>query len=358
MSGFSESVIEEALVRARSSDYFTAPHLADDLDRLLAEQGDACAAVADDSSAGLERLYLVGSGGSYADVLGVKYTLDGLLTTPVEAVASYELLWREPRSLNEHSLAAFVSLSGETEDTVAALRHAKSRGARTLALVRHAESTLARESDLAIAFDSAACYEAPVSLLMLVGCRLAERQGCGGEADALRTSLHTVPSILRQILPVEEAAAAAKAEAFLHATHMAVVGAGPLSSLAYKVALTVLMENVRIAGSWWDASEFRHGPAEALERLRPDMMFLLGTDASRDMTERTLVFCEEHGARTLVYDAAQHAPGLHPQLTGLVLNALTQCFVVHSAVRRGILDLDDRVFMGRNVLAAGGATWP
>lgn len=357
MTGFADSVVEEALALARASDYFTAPRLADDLDRLLAEQGGACDAVADDASAGLERLYLVGSGGSYADVLGVKYTLDGLLATPVEAVASYELLWREPRGLDERALAAFVSLSGETEDTVAALRYARSRKARTLAVVRDADSTLAREADAAIAFDSAACYEAPVALLLLVGCRLAEQQG-GREADTLRTSLRTVPAILRQILPVEEAAAAAKAEEFLHATHMAVVGAGPLSSLAYKVALTVLMENVRIAGSWWDASEFRHGPAEALERIRPDMMFLLGTDASREMTERTLAFCEEHGARTLVYDAAQHAPSLHPQLTGLVLNALTQCFVVHSAVRRGILDLDDRVFMGHNVLAVGGARWP
>jgi len=87
------------------------------------------------------------------------------------------------------------------------------------------------------------------------------------------------------------------------------------------------------------------------------MLFLVGTDQSREMTLRALDFCRAHGARTLVYDAADY-PGVNPLLTGLVLNPLIQWFEVYSAILRGILDLDERVFMGHNVLTSGGARWP
>ncbi len=66
------------------------------------------------------------------------------------------------------------------------------------------------------------------------------------------------------------------------------MGGGPLYGLAYKFALTVFMENIRTHGSIIESAEFRHGPAEMLERQRPDMAFLLGTDESRALTERSL----------------------------------------------------------------------
>ncbi|MDX6567150.1 MAG: fructoselysine 6-phosphate deglycase, partial [Gaiellales bacterium] len=57
------------------------------------------------------------------------------------------------------------------------------------------------------------------------------------------------------------------------------------------------------------------------------------------------------------FDVADY-PGLHPLLAPFVLKVPLQWFVVYSALLRGIDDLDERVLMGRNVLAAGGATWP
>ena len=59
----------------------------------------------------------------------------------------------------------------------------------------------------------------------------------------------------------------------------------------------------------------------------------------------------------VVYDVADY-PGLHPLLAPFVMKVPLQWMVVHSALLRGILDLDDRVFMGRNVLSKGGARWP
>jgi fructoselysine-6-P-deglycase FrlB-like protein len=86
-----------------------------------------------------------------------------------------------------------------------------------------------------------------------------------------------------------------------------------------------------------------------------DAMVLLGTDASRTTAETTLAFLESQGARTLVFDAAAYGE-IHPLLTPLLLNSLTQWFVVYSAILRGITDLDARVFMGHGVLS--DAPWP
>ena len=60
--------------------------------------------------------------------------------------------------------------------------------------------------------------------------------------------------------------------------------------LAYKFGLTVFMENMRMDGSVIESAEFRHGPAEMLDRRSADLAVLVGTDESREMTWRTLDF--------------------------------------------------------------------
>jgi len=95
-----------------------------------------------------------------------------------------------------------------------------------------------------------------------------------------------------------------------------------------------------------------------LERQRLDIEALVGTDASRDVTLRSIRVAEENGVCVPVLDAADH-PGLHPLLAPFVPLVPLQWFTVWSALMRGITDLDDRVFMGRRVLATGpDATWP
>ena len=354
-----DEVIREALGRARESDYFTGARIARELEDFLGRRGAECRALADLIDASTP-VFLVGSGGSYANALGAKYIWDRLLPNRVEAVPSYELIWRRPVALRQGAVAIFNSLSGETEDTVAALREASGRGARTVALVRDADSTLGREADVTVPYEHAFCYEGPVVGMTLTATELARRAGgdAAAEAEALDVSLAALPGVLGPAVERELVDAEAKAAQFLNSTHLYVIGAGPLSSLAYKVALTVVMENIRIGGTYCDASEFRHGPAEALERVNPDVMMLLGTDESRALSLRTLETLERGGGRILRYDAAAYGPEVHPLLTGLLLNSLTQCFVVHSALRRGILDLDARVLMGHGVLAADGAGWP
>ena len=135
------------------------------------------------------------------------------------------------------------------------------------------------------------------------------------------------------------------------------LAAGPLYGLAYKFALTVFMENMRVHGSVIESSEFRHGPAEMLERQRATLFVLLGDDDSRAMSERAIDTGTKYGSRVEVLDIRSYG-ALHPLLAPLVLLIPLQWFVVYSALLRGILDMDERVLMGRGILATGGARWP
>lgn len=348
-----ESLVEQSL----QSELFTSPRLAADLRRFLDEHRPAVLALAARAhERGVRTVYFTGSGGSWSAMYSGKYLADRFSTLASDAILSYELTWRDPARLGPDALVFLASYSGETEDTVAALRHAQAAGAWTVGLTNRADSTIATEADEAIAYSSAALYAMPMAAVSLFALEYARLEGSEEAAEVL-AAFDALPAIIERAFESERAWGLETARELLPAQTLYCVGAGPLYGLAYKFALTVFMENIRTHGSIIESAEFRHGPAEMLERQRADMVFLLGTDASRAMTLRSLEFAREQGARTVVLDAADH-DALHPLLAPFVLKVGLQWLVVHSALLRGILDLDERVYMGHQVLAQGGARWP
>lgn len=346
---------------ARTSELFTAPHLEADLPRFLEEHGDRIRQLARRTAAGeFEHVFFVGSGGSWANMYTGKYLLDRLTRVTSDVLTSYELVWRNPPRLGSRALVFLASYSGATEDTLAALRHANSRGAHTVAIARRRPSPMAAEAAELLDYDSPALYIMPLAAVTLFALELALQVETPkrDEVEAALAQLPQLPAILGRAYRDGEPAALAQARRFLSSTSLTVLAAGPLYGLGYKFALTVFMENIRVNGSIIEAAELRHGPAEALERQRLDIVALLGTDESRELTLRAIRIAEDNGARVLVLDAADYA-GLQPLLAPFVLLVPLQWFTVYSALLRGITDLDERVLMGHGVLAAGpDATWP
>jgi fructoselysine 6-phosphate deglycase len=345
------------VARARESLYFSGARIDSDLTEFLATHADACEELGREYGRTPGPLFLVGSGGSFAAMQTAKYMLDRLLDVNIQVLTSYELIWRQPRSLDRDALVVVASYSGETEDAVAAVRYAQAQGARTIGIVGRGESTLVREADAAVLYESAAIYEIPIVALLLFAVGLVEGTPAANGALALRKDLNELPDVLRRTLPKEQSQAEQRARLLLRAQHVFVLGAGPMSPLAYKLAMSVFMENIRIAATFCDSAEWRHGPAEALERLRGTFIVLLGTDPSREISQRAIDFCKSQGSDVSIYDAAAFGK-LNPLLAPLVMNSHTQWLIVYSAILRGILDLDARVFMGHHVLAIGGAGWP
>jgi fructoselysine-6-P-deglycase FrlB-like protein len=348
--------LDEYVARAKESLYFSGAKVDAHVRAFLNDQAEACEAIGRSEFRDARHLYLVGSGGSFAALQTAKYVLDAFLEQPTDVMPSYELVWRAPERLGPSSLVVLASYSGETEDTLKAQRYAHRRGARTVAIVGQSHSTMAREADLVIPYASGAIFEVPILALILAAAAATE-QRAGQLVDDLRVGINLLPEILTQVLRVEEQRAEQRARDWLHAQHVYVLATGPLAPLAYKLAMSVVMENVRIGATFSDACEWRHGPAEAMERMRGDFIVLLGTDDSREMCVRTIDFCRARGSSVMVYDAEEYA-AVHPLLVPLVMNSVSQWFIVYSAILRGITDLDERVFMGRHILAEDGAGWP
>ena len=350
--------IDQLVSNARQSTLFTAPVLGPDLERFLNQQGDAIRQLARRAVVeNVQHIYWAGSGNSWVNLFSGKYLLDRFTDIPSDVLVSYELVWRDPARLNSNAWVFVASFSGATEDTLVALRHANSRGAHTIAIVNQADSLMGQEASEVIAYNSKALYILPLAAAYLFALEVARLKGVGS-AEGIISDLNALPPLLSRQYVDEESKAKELAEEFLSEKIFYTLGSGPLYGLAYKFGLTVFMENMRVHGSFMDATEFRHGPVEMLEREKPAMVFLIGTDESRPLVERVLDLAQTHGAHTLSYDMANY-PGIHPLLAPFVLMIPLQWFAVYSALLRGITDLDERVFMGRGLMGKGkGVTWP
>ena len=346
---------------ARDSELFTSPRLEAELPRFLDDHREEIRALARRVASGdFDHVYFVGSGGSWSNMFTGKYLLDRLTRVTSDVLTSYELVWRDPPRLGARSLVFLASYSGATEDTLAAFRHANTRGAHTVVMARRRSSPMATEADEVLDYDSTALYIMPLAAVTLFGLELAVLTDSPkrAEAESALAQLDDLPARLGRIYRESEGPALEWARRFLSSTMLYVLAAGPNFGIGYKFALTVFMENIRVNGSIIEAGELRHGPVEAFERQRVDIVALLGTDESRELTKRSIQVAEDNGARVLVLDVADY-PGLHPLLAPFVLLVPLEWFTVYSAILRGITDLDERVFMGRRLLAAGpDATWP
>ncbi|HEY2788195.1 MAG TPA: SIS domain-containing protein [Gaiellales bacterium] len=347
--------LEQLVEVALGSELFSAPHLEADLTRFM---GDGAAQMRELAArcraAGTQQMYFVGSGGSWASMWSGKLLCDRFVPVAADVSLSYDLIWRAPRRLGPDAVVFVASYSGQTEDTLEALRFAKSRGARTVALVGKADTLIGAEADEALVYASPGLYSLPLAAVTTFVCEWGRLEGDEAAAGVL-DALAGIPAQVGEAFVSTRARGRELALELASSELIYCLAAGPLYGLAYKFGLTVFMENMRVHSSVIESTEFRHGPAEMLDRHSPDMIFLLGQDGSRTISERSARVAAEHGARVRVFDAYSH-PDVHPLLQPFVFKVALQWFIVYSTLVRGISDLDDRALMGHQVLS--GAGWP
>lgn len=157
----------------------------------------------------LEKIYIVGCGTAYhAGVVG-KYIIEKLARIPVEVDLASEFRYRDPM-INDKNLVIIISQSGETIDTLFALREAKKKGARILSIVNVVGSTITRESDDVlytwagpeIAVASTKAYNTQLSALYLVALHFAYERGTISQEFYMKTinGLLDMPRVIEQVL--------------------------------------------------------------------------------------------------------------------------------------------------------------
>ena len=158
---------------------------------------------------GVSRIFIVACGSSYHVGMVSKYNWERLLRRPVEVCLASEFRYCDPL-VDDHSLVIFISQSGETLDTMAALREAKRRGGRTLAVVNVVGSSIAREADDVlytwagpeIAVATTKAYSTQLVLMDLIALYLGDLLGTieKTEYDTILHELEVLPEKLERVL--------------------------------------------------------------------------------------------------------------------------------------------------------------
>lgn len=297
------------------------------------------------------RVWFIGGGASLAAMHGGAYLLERFTGVPAAVATGWQFLSRAPLAVDEHATVVLASYSGETPEVLEAKRFAESRGARTIAVTNTSATPLAQGAGAVLDFQSKAVFTAPLAICYALAAGVMEARGESPEASrALRSGLAALPAqMARQAaqtrgLARELAGAAADVDAFY------VVGSGPNYGLAYKLALSVIIENLWRDAAPVDAGEFYHGPIEIVppagaDRDRRAFLHLVGTDATRHVSEQAVRFCESKGARNLVFDAAAY-PEFGELFAPFALFVPTEWWVMEMAAQRNH-DVDERRWMGK-----------
>ncbi len=240
-------------------------------DRVLPE---AFGVDAEQIFADLQAVTIVACGTSYHAGLVARYWIESLVGLPCNVEVASEYRYRK-HVVSPGSLFVTISQSGETADTLAALRIAKQSGyATTLAICNVPESSLVRESDLVlltragpeIGVASTKAFTTQLVALLLLTLSLARLHRPGPEAASIAL-LRSLPAQLERVLALDEAVAAL-AERFVEKHHCLFLGRGEAYPIAMEGALK-LKEISYIHAEAYPAGELKHGPLALIDEDMP-----------------------------------------------------------------------------------------
>ena len=248
----------------------------------------------------INRVYMVACGSAYHTCMVGKYIMEKLARIPVEADLASEFRYRDP-IVDEHTLVIIVSQSGETADTLAALREAKRRGARVLSIVNVVGSTIASESDDVlytwagpeISVATTKAYSTQLTILYLLAFYFAHKLGHIDDRDLRRllSALIRLPDmvagILRQAPDIQQLA-----QRYAYLDHAYFIG----RNLDYAVALEAslkLKEVSYIHSEAYAAGELKHGTISLIE----EGTFVVALACHEKLIDKTMSNIKEVKAR-------------------------------------------------------------
>jgi glucosamine--fructose-6-phosphate aminotransferase (isomerizing) len=246
--------------------------------RLLPDEGTAKLGglnLTDEELLSFDNIVITACGTSWHSALIGEHLIEELTRVPVEVEYASEFRYRNP-IVNERTLCIVISQSGETADTLAAMREAKRRGARTLGIVNVVGSTIAREADGGIYLHagpeigvaSTKAFTSQVTALLLFTLKLGRLRDMsilrGREIiDAMRALPAKVKSVLDRAEEIE-----ALAEEFKRASNFLYLGRGYNFPVALEGALK-LKEISYIHAEGYPAAEMKHGPIALIDEMMP-----------------------------------------------------------------------------------------
>jgi len=247
--------------------------------RLLEEEGDVFLEdmmLGDEEMARIGRICLIACGTSWHAALVGKFYIEGHCRVPVEVDIASEFRYRNP-VIDDRTLIIAISQSGETADTLAAIREGKARGAKIIAICNVVDSSIAREADgiiythagPEIGVASTKAFVTQLAALYLFTIRLGRATGAidKGAGQKMIASLVHLPTLLEKALEVDPLVEKI-ARKYMNARDFLYLGRGINYPIALEGALK-LKEISYIHAEGYPAGEMKHGPIALIDELMP-----------------------------------------------------------------------------------------
>ncbi len=253
----------------------------------------------------LEHIIITACGTSWHSALIGKLMIEDLARIRVDVEYASEFRYRNP-IVDDKSLCVVISQSGETADTLAAMREAKRRGAKTLGLVNVVGSTIAREDDGGIYLHagpeigvaSTKAFTSQVIALTLLTLKLARLRTLSVEKGrAIAQAMEALPGQVQQILD-NAAAIGTIADRFRDATNFLYLGRGYNFPVALEGALK-LKEISYIHAEGYPAAEMKHGPIALIDENMP-AVFIAPHDSVFEKVVSNISEVKARGGRVIV----------------------------------------------------------
>ena len=329
--------------------------------------GQVALPIPDFDFADIRRVTIVACGTSYYAGMVAKYWFERFARLPVEIDVASEYRYRDP-VMEDGGLALFISQSGETADTLAALRHARAGGQKIAVVVNVPTSTMAREADLLlpthagpeIGVASTKAFTCQLAVLAALAANLARARGkldAREEREIVR-HLEEAPAAINAALAYDDAIAQVATQ-IAGARDVLYLGRGPDYPLALEGALK-LKEISYIHAEGYAAGEMKHGPIALIDDAVP-VIVLAPSGPLFEKTVSNMQEVQARGGRVVLisdYDGIQAAgedclatitmPKVHPLIAPIVYAIPVQLLAYHVAVLKGT-DVDQPRNLAKSV---------
>ncbi|WP_170548079.1 glutamine--fructose-6-phosphate transaminase (isomerizing) [Ruegeria atlantica] len=315
----------------------------------------------------LNRLTMVACGTAFYACLTAKYWFEQLARMPVEVDIASEFRYREP-PIPDRTAALFVSQSGETADTLAALRYCEGKADKIVSVINVPESSIARESDIAlpihagveIGVASTKAFTCQLSVLLMLALKAAADRGTLSDEELAdhAAALRGLPTALNAALDQNQSIKAS-AQRLSEARDVLFLGRGLMYPLAMEGALK-LKEISYIHAEGYASGELKHGPIALIDKHMP-VVVMAPRDAVFDKTVSNMQeVMARKGKVILVSDddgvteaedgvwSTIRMPHIHPSLAPILYSVPAQLLAYHTAVAKGT-DVDQPRNLAKSV---------
>jgi glucosamine--fructose-6-phosphate aminotransferase (isomerizing) len=307
----------------------------------------------DDEMKAIRKIHIVACGSAYHTGVTAKYVIEGLARIPVEVDVASEYRYRNP-ILEEGSLVIVISQSGETADTLAALRESKARGFKVLGIVNVVGSSIAREADNVmytwagpeIAVATTKAYSAQLVVLYMLAMKLAKVRGTvdSKEFDNLLNDLRCIPDQIELLLGQKDKIQHF-ANRYVGARDIFFIGRGIDYAISLEGSLK-LKEISYIHSEAYAAGELKHGTISLIEEgtlvvalsTQPELFQKTTSNIVEVKARGAFVMAVTNEGNKSIEKAADYVvyiPEINPYFTNSLAIIPLQLFAYYVAVGRG-----------------------